>query len=126
MSSRAAKLAQSDLFRLPHRSTSLRERTELTYKRARAIAKLYGRCLSSFLAIVDNSDALAALTAYDCHFLTDKFWAMHLDNIAGLDLAAFTLLTIQYNLVIGTLAPHASKRPELRPVLQQLLDFDVS
>ena len=71
-------------------------------------------------------DAPVALSAYDCHFLTDKFWAMHLDNIAALDLAACTLLTIQYNLVIGTLAPHASKRPEMRPLLQHLLNFDIS
>ncbi len=42
ISSQCAQLAQSDLFALPHRSTSPRDRIELTYKRARAIAKVYG------------------------------------------------------------------------------------
>lgn len=38
----------------------------------------------------------------------------------------FTILTIQYNLTIGTLAPFAINNPELQPILQQMLDFDVS
>ncbi|KLO06946.1 acyl-CoA dehydrogenase NM domain-like protein [Schizopora paradoxa] len=108
ISSQCAQLAQSDLFALPHRSTSLRDRVELTYKRARAIAKVYD------------------LSAHDVTALTDKFWAMHWDNIAALDVAAFSILTIQYNLVAGALAPHAATRPELRPLLKQILDFSVS
>lgn len=37
-----------------------------------------------------------------------------------------TLITIQYNLVAGTLAPHAFQREELRPLLDQIMNFDVS
>jgi hypothetical protein len=43
-----------------------------------------------------------------------------------MDGAAATLLTIQFNLVAGTLVPFAMKRPELRPLLKKVLDFDVS
>ena len=59
-------------------------------------------------------------------YLRPKFWALHSDLVAPLDGAAFTLITIQYNLAAGTLGPHAFKRPELRPLLQQIMDFDVS
>lgn len=49
-----------------------------------------------------------------------------MDNIVVLDGAATTLLTIQYNLAAGTLARFALKRRELRPMVQKLLDFEVS
>lgn len=43
-----------------------------------------------------------------------------------MDGTAATLLTTQCNLVAGTLVPHATQRPDLQPLLQQILDFDVS
>ena len=49
-----------------------------------------------------------------------------MDKICMLDGAATTLLSIQYNLAAGTLAPFALKRPELRPLLEKILRFDVS
>ena len=49
-----------------------------------------------------------------------------MDKICILDGSTTTLLTIQYNLAAGTLGPHAFKRPELRPLLKQIMDFDVS
>ena len=73
-----------------------------------------------------STNIVVDLSAHDCIALTDKFWAMHWDNIAASDIAAYSILTIQYNLVAGALAPFAAKRPELRPLLQQILDFDVS
>jgi hypothetical protein len=51
---------------------------------------------------------------------------MHTDNIAAVDIAPMALLTIQYNLAAGTIAPWSEKRPELRPILQKILDFEVS
>ena len=36
------------------------------------------------------------------------------------------LLSIQCNLAAGTLAPYAESRPELRPLLKQILDFNIS
>jgi hypothetical protein len=67
-----------------------------------------------------------ALTPQDIVFMTPKFWALHVDQIAPLDGAATTLLTIQYNLAAGTLAPFAMKRPELRPLLKRIMNFEVS
>ena len=58
--------------------------------------------------------------------LSRKFWALHMDNIAAIDMAPMAVLTIQYNLTAGTIAPWAEKRPELRPILRKVLDFDVS
>ncbi|TCD66595.1 hypothetical protein EIP91_001152 [Steccherinum ochraceum] len=84
------------------------ERAEISYQRARAIARAYG------------------LTAQDIVFLKSKFWALHADPICSMDGAAATLLTTQFNLVAGTLAPFAFQRPELEPLLQQVLDFEVS
>lgn len=51
---------------------------------------------------------------------------MHGDPILTVDAAMYTLLTIQYNLHAGTLAKYAKTRRELRPILQKVLDFDVS
>ncbi|PCH36492.1 acyl-CoA dehydrogenase NM domain-like protein [Wolfiporia cocos MD-104 SS10] len=58
--------------------------------------------------------------------MTPKFWEFHTDNIHALDGGAFTLLTIQYNLAGGTLAAFAEKRPELRPLMDKIMKFDVS
>ncbi|KAJ7485009.1 hypothetical protein B0H11DRAFT_1148270 [Mycena galericulata] len=102
-------LARSKLFKPvnPMELTFL-QRSQYTYDRARAIARAY------------------KMTPQDIVFLTPKFWQMHADQIAPMDGAAMTLLTIQYNLAAGTLAPHALSRPELRPLLQQIMNFDVS
>lgn len=69
---------------------------------------------------------LAGLTADDVLHMTPKFWELHTDNLVTLDGGAFTLLTIQYNLAGGTLAPFAEKRPELRPLMNRIMKFDVS
>jgi acyl-CoA oxidase len=50
---------------------------------------------------------------------------MHQDQIGAYDGGAITLLTIQYNLAAGTLAPHALERPELMPLLNKMMNFDV-
>lgn len=39
------------------------------------------------------------------------------------DGAAATLLTIQYNLVLGTLARYAPRQPHLLPLMQDLLSY---
>ena len=66
------------------------------------------------------------LTPQDIFFLSPKFWQMHMDLINPVDFGAFTLVTIQYNLTAGTLAPFASSRPELHPLLGRIMNFDVS
>ncbi|KAH8085466.1 acyl-CoA dehydrogenase NM domain-like protein [Cristinia sonorae] len=102
------ELANSPLFSLADKNRDINDRAQTVYDRARAIARTYG------------------LTAEDVLYLRPKFWALHQDLITPKDGAATTLITIQYNLAAGTLAPFAAKRPELRPLLQQIMNFDVS
>ncbi|KLO15450.1 acyl-CoA dehydrogenase NM domain-like protein [Schizopora paradoxa] len=109
LSSRTQHLTQSSLFKPTYGiDLSLKERTKLVYDRARAIARTY------------------KLTPHDVTALTEKFWAVTADNIFAIDSSAIILLTIQYNLAAGTLAPFAEHRPELRPLLDQMLNFDIS
>ncbi|KZT68683.1 acyl-CoA dehydrogenase NM domain-like protein [Daedalea quercina L-15889] len=105
---RTAHLPGTADFRPLPDNASLEERIATSYRRARAIAKAY------------------EMTAEDTLFLLPKFWEFHTDNIHSLDAGAFTLLTIQYNLMGGTLAAFAQKRPELRPIMDKVMKFDVS
>ncbi|KAL3455375.1 acyl-CoA dehydrogenase/oxidase [Aspergillus heterothallicus] len=108
MSSITKPLLQLDLFKPQHHSLPQNERVALAYHRARKIGRAYG------------------LTKNDILSLSPKFWALHRDLINPYDMAAFTLLTIQYNLAAGTLAPFVADRPDLELVLQKILGFEVS
>ncbi|KAJ7866256.1 acyl-CoA dehydrogenase NM domain-like protein [Mycena olivaceomarginata] len=101
-------LAKSQLFSLQPDDLPVVRRIDISYLRAQAIARAY------------------RLTAHDVTTLSPKFWAMHTDNIAAVDIAPIVILTIHYNLVAGIIAPWAEKRPELRPIFQKILDFEVS
>ncbi|KAJ7235006.1 acyl-CoA dehydrogenase NM domain-like protein [Mycena haematopus] len=103
-----AQLAKTELFSIQPDGLPLAQRIDTSYLRAQAIAQVF------------------KLTAHDVTSLTPKFWAMHTTNIAAVDIAAMVLLSIQYNLAAGTIAPWAEKRPDLRPILQKILDFEVS
>ncbi|TFY78617.1 hypothetical protein EWM64_g5393 [Hericium alpestre] len=65
------------------------------------------------------------LTVEDVDTLTQKFWDLHIDPIAHLDGAVGTLVTIQVNLVAGTLARYAHDRPSLLPLIKKLLSYDI-
>lgn len=69
---------------------------------------------------------IVGLTLEDVLYITPNFWRLHLEPMAAFDAGAFTLLSIQCNLFVGTLAPFALKRPELQPILQSALNFDIS
>ncbi|KZT19609.1 acyl-CoA oxidase [Neolentinus lepideus HHB14362 ss-1] len=101
-------LPSSSLFRAHTEHDSVTVRINIAHKRAKAIGVAH------------------ALSAQDILHLSHKFWDMHLDLITTLDGAAVTLLTIQLNLAAGTLAPYAAERPDLRPLLESILSFDVS
>ncbi|OBZ76989.1 hypothetical protein A0H81_03428 [Grifola frondosa] len=103
-----SNLPRTDVFQRLRSDAPLEERLAISYQRARAIAAQY------------------ALSLDDVLNLTPKFWDLHMDNIVTLDSAAATLLAIQYNLAAGTLAPFAKARPELRPLMDDILKFDVS
>ena len=66
------------------------------------------------------------LTANDVLHHTTKFWDMHRDGIVVSDIGAFIMLSIQYNLVVGTLAQYCSGRPDIQDLSQKVLRFEVS
>ncbi|KAB8262926.1 hypothetical protein BDV32DRAFT_136331 [Aspergillus pseudonomiae] len=101
-------LLDLDLFRVSADNATRVEKIALAYHRARAIAKLYD------------------FTTGDIQCLTEKFWHFHQDMIHTLDSAAFSLLAIQYNLCVGTLAPFLEHRPDLKAIVEPLLSFDIS
>ncbi|KAL4882544.1 hypothetical protein BJY04DRAFT_36871 [Aspergillus karnatakaensis] len=101
-------LAQSALFQPPSCSLGLEKKTRLTYERARKICDVY------------------KLTVEDILYLSPSFWKLHTDLIGAMDGGAITLVGIQYNLFIGTIAPFAATRPELQAVIRRALRFEIS
>ena len=57
--------------------------------------------------------------------LTDEWWAVQLDPLFTMDPAACTIVWIQLNLVAGTLAMYSHNRPDIRPLINKILSFDV-
>ncbi|OJT05090.1 Acyl-coenzyme A oxidase 2, peroxisomal [Trametes pubescens] len=102
---RTLALPHSRLFSTPVHSMDHKERAFLSYEKARATGLSYD------------------MTMDDIVSLTPKFWEMHNDPIVLLDGAAITLLTIQYNLCAGTIARYARRRPELVPLVEDLLGY---
>ncbi|KIK39545.1 hypothetical protein CY34DRAFT_769081 [Suillus luteus UH-Slu-Lm8-n1] len=103
-----SQLCQSNLFKRRSELLSRDARVVLSYERARAIGLAQG------------------ITLLDTLNLTQKFWDMHTDPIMVLDGAASTLLTIQYNLVAGTLSQYAATtRPDLVSVVKDILRWNV-
>ncbi|KAH9851410.1 acyl-CoA dehydrogenase NM domain-like protein [Lenzites betulinus] len=102
---RAAHLPHSPLYSTPSHHLDHTARALLSYRKAKEIALSYN---------VDMHDLLS---------LTPKFWQLHNDPVALLDGAAMMLLTIQYNLCAGTIARHAVRRPELLPIVGDLLRY---
>ncbi|KAJ5375108.1 hypothetical protein N7517_007114 [Penicillium concentricum] len=87
----STSLFQSDEYEAPGYKT-----LECSYYRARVIGRHHGLTIDDILS----------------HNL--KFWQSHMDAIIIRDIVAH-LFAIQYNLVAGTIAPYATKRPDLRP-----------
>ncbi|KAJ5315397.1 Acyl-CoA dehydrogenase/oxidase [Penicillium atrosanguineum] len=106
-------LARSDLFKPAPRSFSLERSTRLINITI---------SLRNYIWVLN----LTGLTLKDILYLTPKFWKLHREPIVALDGAAFTLLSIQTNLFVGTLGSFALKRPELQSIIQSALDFDIS
>ncbi|KUL91691.1 hypothetical protein ZTR_01050 [Talaromyces verruculosus] len=102
------ELARTPLFKTSERLLTIEERTRLTYQRARKICDVYG------------------LTVEDIVTLGPKFWKLQTDLISAVDGGALTLISIQYNLFVGTVAPFAAKRPDLHWILQRALKFEIS
>ncbi|KAJ7261065.1 hypothetical protein C8J57DRAFT_1072126 [Mycena rebaudengoi] len=86
---------------------SYAERVRVSLKRAKAIIRAY------------------ALTAVDVETLTQPFWDLHVDPAMAMDTAAGTFVTIQLNLVAGTLVKYLKDSPSLNALMNDILAFDV-
>ena len=69
---------------------------------------------------------MIGLTIDDIVNLTPKFFAMHRDDIIIRDIGSHALLSIQHNLVAGTLAPFAKESTQVQQLLEDVLAFKIS
>ena len=69
---------------------------------------------------------LIELTAEDILNVSPRYWEFHTDPILIMDGSVGTLLTIHYNLTVGTLAMFAQGRPDVQSSLQRMLTFQTS
>ncbi|KAI3331466.1 putative acyl-CoA oxidase [Xylariaceae sp. AK1471] len=83
------------------------EQIRLTYERARLVCRASG------------------ITVEDVVKLRPNFWDVYRDPIMGRDSAVATILSIHWNLCIGTIGTFAHLRPDLAPLLEKLIRFDL-
>jgi acyl-CoA oxidase len=67
----------------------------------------------------------SGLSQDDIMNLTPKYWDFHFDLIAARDMTAYIIAMIHINLCIGTLCSFIPHRPDLQPLLDRLLRFEV-
>jgi hypothetical protein len=77
----------------------------------------------SRILMLFNGNVSPELTMDDIVSLSPKFWELHQDPMTALDGGAMTICTIQVNLAAGTIAQQAIHRPELVPIVEDLLQF---
>ena len=65
------------------------------------------------------------MTIDDVLHLRPRFWNFHRDLIGSRDSAAYTILTIHWNLCIGTIARFLESRPDLSKLLADLEAFHI-
>ncbi|OJD36606.1 acyl-dehydrogenase nm domain-like protein [Diplodia corticola] len=67
-----------------------------------------------------------ALSLQDILTLSPKFWHFHLDTIHAAANNCLVLLTTHLNLCIGTLGSYLKDRPDLAPLIEKLLKFEIN
>lgn len=96
------KLLHSPLFASDYHELEWNASAKRSYQRAKAIGVYHGKWCSPFSEPTYNT-IVTGLTHNDISSTSTKFWDSHRDAINCIDGAATTLLTIQYNLVVGSL-----------------------
>ncbi|KAJ7485054.1 acyl-CoA dehydrogenase NM domain-like protein [Mycena galericulata] len=102
---RSSTLSLTPLFQVKEENLSWKSRVRLSYDRAKAIVALYN------------------LTVDDILDVSRKYWEFQTDPIQMMDGATATLLTIHYNLCVGTIAMLAAGKQH---ILEKLLSFELS
>lgn len=118
-------LTHTPLFQPHIKDIPLQHRARISYERAKQVAKAYGMFASNCVLVLFVADILLALTPADILTLSHKFWQLHSDPIFGVDGAAATLLTLQYNCCAGTLAMFAPEQPAIDDILRLVLAYEV-
>lgn len=120
---RALYLLQTPLFAVPTHAFGWTDKARLAYERAREIVLAYGALYSSFCLLLCSRSFHADITMEDVLGLSPKYWELHQDPLMAMDGGAMTLVTIQVNLIAGTIARYAVNRPELLPLVDDLLQY---
>jgi hypothetical protein len=115
--------AGSLLFKPAIRSFTLEESIRMTYQRAKAFRNAYDTLIFDPVCVYINPRA--GIAVKDISQITQQFWKMHQPALGTLELGLLPLSPL-CNLFVSTRAPFAMERPELQPVLQAALDFNVS
>lgn len=97
----------------------------LAYERAEAAALAYGMSHQMVITSPHQSHLTRSvdMTMDDLLSLSPKFWDFHRDPVIVVDGAAFTIMTIAYNLCAGTISRYAMSRPDLVPIVEDILRF---
>ncbi|KAG7441051.1 acyl-CoA dehydrogenase NM domain-like protein [Guyanagaster necrorhizus] len=103
-----SQLATTPLWQILPESMSFEERIKLTYARCKSVVQHF------------------SLTAEDILNVTPRYWEFHNDPLIVMDVSVATLLTIHFNLCIGTLAMYLDRRPDLKETIDRLLSFEWS
>lgn len=101
-------LLHNQLFKIRQETLPRDTRIKLSHQRAAAIAQHFG------------------LNAQDVRDMTPRFWAAHADPIPFRDTGAMTNMTIQHNVVIGTLLDQGKGRGDLGNLIEDLLAYRIS
>ncbi|KAF5345829.1 hypothetical protein D9756_010898 [Leucocoprinus leucothites] len=101
-----AELAKTLLWQTLPEFLSFEERVNLSFERAKSIVQHY------------------KLTAEDVFQVNNRYWRFNSDPILALDGSVGTLLTIHYNLCLGTIAKYLKDRPDLQPIVDKLQAFE--
>lgn len=118
-------LLDLDLFKSVHDPPTFEQRVLLSYQRAKAVAHCYSKPPTCSELDSTTERFAVELDLDDVSNLTPKFWDLHSDPIFASDGAAATLLSIHYNLFLGTLAPYCSKHPELERLVKDALSLNI-
>ncbi|CRK14774.1 hypothetical protein BN1708_011235 [Verticillium longisporum] len=102
-------LLRQDVWKIgpKYETMSVPQQVRLSYRRAKSIAKHIN------------------MTVADITNLSPKFWDFHLNLVCSADTATTTILTIHWNLCMGTIAMHGATQPHTHEVLESLARFEI-
>ncbi|KAK0230056.1 acyl-CoA dehydrogenase NM domain-like protein [Armillaria fumosa] len=101
-----SQLAMTPLWQILPENMPLEERVKLTYARCKSVVHHFN------------------LTAEDVLNVSLRYWEFHSDPILVMDSSVGTILTIHFNLCLGTLAMYLDSRPDLKQTIERLLRFE--